>query len=327
MTMLNSEVLGGTSFAGLGAASTKVIELLGACESTGAISAWSVLAYRQAMTEAKATTAAEVTRIIAMSSSAAASANSSASCVRWVYPSAAQTASANVYSGVAKSMTSAGSTRAQVLSSVEVNKIKTVEAMTSSKAQTSGRVVLNRYMSGLSSPALASTAAVVLRMAAFPDVQAVSALGSSQPVLRMAAIPEVAAPTIHYAAMVVEVSISATPDERVMSLSYENRVMEATSMSLLGKFSKQPAETLDYEINFADYLPSTDAIDSVASPPVVLVEPAGLTLVGTPIVLNNSVKLWFSGGNDGVTYKVTLTVTTEQGRVKQNEFKIKVKDV
>jgi len=34
-----------------------------------------------------------------------------------------------------------------------------------------------------------------------------------------------------------------------------------------------------------------------------------------------------SGGATGTTYKLTVTATTADGRVKQDEFKVKVKDI
>jgi hypothetical protein len=37
-------------------------------------------------------------------------------------------------------------------------------------------------------------------------------------------------------------------------------------------------------------------------------------------------KVYTSGGTDGVTYKITATVTTTGGRVKQAEIKVKVKE-
>lgn len=128
-------------------------------------------------------------------------------------------------------------------------------------------------------------------------------------------------------AFIVEVSNSPTPGDRVMVVPEESRRMESTAMTYLGTYKKQPAETLDYEIDFSTFLPAGDDIDAVNDPPVILIEPAGLTQVGLALVTGQNVKLWFSGGTDGTTYKVTVTVTTEQGRVKQNEFKVKLKDI
>lgn len=92
-------------------------------------------------------------------------------------------------------------------------------------------------------------------------------------------------------------------------------------MSILGTFTKQPVEKVDFDIDFTDWLTQGDDVmqANVAS------EPAGLTItkvtVSSPIV-----KIWTSGGTDGVTYKITATASTDDGRVKQCEFKVKVKE-
>jgi hypothetical protein len=102
---------------------------------------------------------------------------------------------------------------------------------------------------------------------------------------------------------------------------------------ILGTFDKQPADTLDYDIDFTSILDDGDTIASTGSPPVpmplsVVVSPSGLTL-GPTVVINNgkTVKQWLSGGLNRIQYKITLTITTSAGRVKQVEFVIRVKDV
>lgn len=93
-------------------------------------------------------------------------------------------------------------------------------------------------------------------------------------------------------------------------------------MALLNTYRKQPADALDYDIDYAEFLDSGDAVDSGS----VVVTPAGLT-VSAPIVTDSRLKLWVSGGTDATTYKVTVTMTTTHGRVKQDELKFKVKDI
>ena len=61
-------------------------------------------------------------------------------------------------------------------------------------------------------------------------------------------------------------------------------------------------------------------------PKDVVVAPAGLTLGSSFIIGNTVFKQWVSGGTVGVTYKVTVTCTTNAGRVKQVEFTVKIKD-
>ena len=91
-------------------------------------------------------------------------------------------------------------------------------------------------------------------------------------------------------------------------------------MAILATHIQQPADTLDYDVTYEDWLEEGDSVESVT----VAVEPAGLTVVS--MIANPIVKLWVSGGVDRTTYKITLTTTTLDGRVKQDELRIKLKD-
>lgn len=98
---------------------------------------------------------------------------------------------------------------------------------------------------------------------------------------------------------------------------------------ILGTFQKQPAETLDYDVDYSRWLVSGDSIESCISitdsgTPAV----AGLSLVVlSTFVTASGVKVWVNSGTSGVTYKVTITATTADGRIKQDELRIKVKEV
>lgn len=98
-------------------------------------------------------------------------------------------------------------------------------------------------------------------------------------------------------------------------------------MALVGTFTKQPAEKLDYDFDFSQFL-GDDNIEAVLNPPVAVATPSGLS-VDTVIALPNgkSVKVWLSGGANGVTYKVELTVQSNGGRIKQSEIRVRVKEV
>lgn len=100
---------------------------------------------------------------------------------------------------------------------------------------------------------------------------------------------------------------------------------------IIGKFEKQPAETLDYDIDFSEFLADGDTLVATGEPPIpsplnVVVSPAGLSLGPTVVVDQKIIKQWVSGGTNGVKYKITITATSNAGRVKQVEFVIKVKD-
>jgi hypothetical protein len=101
---------------------------------------------------------------------------------------------------------------------------------------------------------------------------------------------------------------------------------------ILGTFIKQPAEYLDYDIDFSEFLADGDTLQSTGAPAVpsplsVTAAPTGITL-GPTFVINSGlgIKQWLSGGTNGVRYKITLTATTNGGRIKQVEFVVRVKD-
>lgn len=91
-------------------------------------------------------------------------------------------------------------------------------------------------------------------------------------------------------------------------------------MTIRGTFEKQPAEVESYSINYEDDLVDTDAIESA----LVEVTPVGLTV--SCLAVHPRVKVTTSGGTDKTKYKITVTATTFDGRVLQDEIVLKVKD-
>ncbi|ATQ79233.1 hypothetical protein CR152_32170 (plasmid) [Massilia violaceinigra] len=89
----------------------------------------------------------------------------------------------------------------------------------------------------------------------------------------------------------------------------------------LATFTKQPIEKLDYDILYDDWLTPGDGINLVK----VTIDKPGLTSPRQNVSAF-ALKVWIAGGEDGVTYKVTVTAETDDGRIKQDEFKIKVKE-
>jgi hypothetical protein len=90
----------------------------------------------------------------------------------------------------------------------------------------------------------------------------------------------------------------------------------------LGNFSKQPVEVVDYDIDYSEWLTDGDNVQSAT----VSVAPSGLT-IDSVLINDPRIKVWVSGGTNGSTYKLTVNATTADGRLKQDEFKIRVKDV
>lgn len=88
-------------------------------------------------------------------------------------------------------------------------------------------------------------------------------------------------------------------------------------------FNKQPGDTVDIDVDLSQWLPSSDTIsNAIAS------ADTGITLGANAI--NNTLKVvkqWVSGGTTGNRYKVTLTITSAEGRVKEVEFYVKVKEI
>lgn len=92
-------------------------------------------------------------------------------------------------------------------------------------------------------------------------------------------------------------------------------------MAILGSFTKQPADVFDYDIDFSEWLTDGDGIASATA----TTDGTGLT-VQSVFYGQKSVKVWLSGGVAGNRHKVTVTATTDDGRVVQHEFKVAIKE-
>jgi hypothetical protein len=97
---------------------------------------------------------------------------------------------------------------------------------------------------------------------------------------------------------------------------------------ILGTYSKQPGEKLDYDIDFSEWLPIGDTIQS--NTVSVEIAPDNTLVVTTPGVISSTgkvVKVWVEAGTSGLTYQVNIVATTVGGRVKEVEFKVRVKEI
>ena len=86
------------------------------------------------------------------------------------------------------------------------------------------------------------------------------------------------------------------------------------------KFTKQPNDVIDYDFDYGDWLVSGDDLQSAA-----ITIDAGITLDSYSVSADN-VKVWISGGTDGETYLATCLATTEGGREKEAELKIRIRE-
>jgi hypothetical protein len=97
-------------------------------------------------------------------------------------------------------------------------------------------------------------------------------------------------------------------------------------MTVLGRFRKQPRERLRYRVDYGLWLGDDEEVEGVAvavgnadddAAPLV-VEAAWIEPVKRVVVL------LVKGGSHGVTYPLTLTVTTDGLQTKEVELLIKV---
>lgn len=91
-------------------------------------------------------------------------------------------------------------------------------------------------------------------------------------------------------------------------------------MAVIGSFKQQPAETLDYDIDFSEWLPAGDTI--VSATVVAAPDTLGLSFA----IQSPRIKVWAWNTVDGTTYKITITATTNDGRVKEAELKLRGKE-
>ena len=92
----------------------------------------------------------------------------------------------------------------------------------------------------------------------------------------------------------------------------------------LRKFVKDPNARLDYVIDWSAWL---DAIGDTITGAEVADPPAGLT-VTTPIEFTSSnTTVWIAGGTAGVSYDVTVRITTAGGRVDDRTIVIACKEL
>jgi len=94
-------------------------------------------------------------------------------------------------------------------------------------------------------------------------------------------------------------------------------------MAKLATFIKQPSEVQDYDIKFDTWLAAFSPPDTATSMTVTV--DTGITM-GTTSLTAGIVKVWLSGGTHGTSYKVTASITTAGGRVKEDEVVIKVRE-
>lgn len=84
--------------------------------------------------------------------------------------------------------------------------------------------------------------------------------------------------------------------------------------------AKDPAATLDYSLDWRDWLAAGETVSSH-----VVTAPAGITLVSDSAA-SGIVSFRLSGGTAGRHYDITVEITTSIGQVDQRTIRVPVSD-
>ncbi|WP_276200276.1 hypothetical protein [Chelatococcus sp. XZ-Ab1] len=91
-------------------------------------------------------------------------------------------------------------------------------------------------------------------------------------------------------------------------------------MMPIATFFKDPDDVLDYDVDLARWLPEGDVIVSAVS----LISDGSAFITATEPT-DTTVRVWVSGGTSGTDQIVTVRATTEQGRVKDVSFRLRIR--
>ncbi len=91
---------------------------------------------------------------------------------------------------------------------------------------------------------------------------------------------------------------------------------------VLGRFKQQPADKLDYDFLFAQWLAQRrqHAVSHTATL-------EGDAILHSSVLMHDAVKVIVRGGTSGKSNKVTVTLRTDGGLIKQAEILVKVKEI
>jgi hypothetical protein len=90
---------------------------------------------------------------------------------------------------------------------------------------------------------------------------------------------------------------------------------------------KDPAEVLDYGLDWSDHLALKDPNDTISSSTWTV--PAGL-IAGAQFVIDGVATIWLSGGTagaNGADYTLTCRIVTSGGRTLERSVKLMVKEL
>ena len=116
------------------------------------------------------------------------------------------------------------------------------------------------------------------------------------------------------------------PDSRTFTIPAGMTTFYVTDqgISMFKTSPMQPADTQDYDIEFAEWFPPGDEIISVSlkvSTPAMPVPPSYA-------IQGQRVKVWvYAGGTSGRSYKISVLATTNDGRAKEVDLTVPIKEV
>lgn len=98
-------------------------------------------------------------------------------------------------------------------------------------------------------------------------------------------------------------------------------------MAILGTFTKQPGETLDFDVSYATVLAGRS--DTIVTKAVTITPEGGMTVASSEIIAGNKIKVTVTGGSSSVLYKVTITATSNATTplVYEDEVNVLVEEV
>lgn len=94
---------------------------------------------------------------------------------------------------------------------------------------------------------------------------------------------------------------------------------------LLGTFTKDPSDTIDYDVKYGGWLSSFSPKDGLLRVEAELEGTGEGDLVILSCTINEEdIKLWVTGGVSGKVYNIKIAITTTYGRFSKHTVKIKV---
>lgn len=94
-------------------------------------------------------------------------------------------------------------------------------------------------------------------------------------------------------------------------------------------YVKQSADKIDVDIDFTQFFSGTTDTIASATSFAAVGDVTGDAVTLTAPVINTAqtmLKQWVSGGTTGNKYKITVQMTSAEGRIHEVDFNVKVKD-